>query len=601
MKKYSYLIVIVLIFGLVLTGCSLLSNIGQAPATDQSGITYLTKGGPTVDDAEPFPLFAGQDMFVGNVLVWNDDTQLCVKYQLSPEAIAKGWLIYETHVDAATTLGGIPQKNGNPPPGKLRYGDDELPGEEEAGPYCIPFEDIIGFTEGLDLCDAVIVIAAHAVIEKTECEIVVEAGSDFCVSDTDTMVVAGNVGGAVYPKNAVLAHKPGDAGSPYPPVWDTNLTRAFDVAAEWIWESYYVVNPVLGDVVTFEMEFEVPGIPAGGTLYVAADNGFAVYLNDVPLGYYNLSGYPPLADLKQSNVNTTDWWNVQQYDLAANLQQGTNTLKIVGVNEYMNPDDGGQVVGTQLVNPGGVIFEFSVAWDEFEECTTYEETAWGGLEEFPGKNWATYFEYTVTCPSRVCIDFSKLSSLNPGDSIEGAGTVYDYLNIDAVGGEAVLLLANTTPGLYGAPNGGGSAVNGCMSDTGGFGDTSKIHEYVFTFSDGKSVSEFSLRMLDFGDLNPDHATYHLVTMTAFSDVAGTVEVDTDVLEYNSDNKTNPTTSSEYGNLYLTGDACTATTGQPGNWTWEVSGNGIVRIELEINEGRDPNIAFDNLCFTIEQH
>ena len=43
MKKYYFLIIVDLIFALVLTGCSLLSNIGQAPATDQSGITYLTK------------------------------------------------------------------------------------------------------------------------------------------------------------------------------------------------------------------------------------------------------------------------------------------------------------------------------------------------------------------------------------------------------------------------------------------------------------------------------------------------------------------------------------------------------------------------------
>ena len=44
MKKYYFLIIVALIFALVLTGCSLLSNIGQAPVTDQSGITYLTKG-----------------------------------------------------------------------------------------------------------------------------------------------------------------------------------------------------------------------------------------------------------------------------------------------------------------------------------------------------------------------------------------------------------------------------------------------------------------------------------------------------------------------------------------------------------------------------
>ena len=46
MKKLSYLIVLVLILGLALTGCTLLSNVGQVPTSEQSGITYLTKNGP---------------------------------------------------------------------------------------------------------------------------------------------------------------------------------------------------------------------------------------------------------------------------------------------------------------------------------------------------------------------------------------------------------------------------------------------------------------------------------------------------------------------------------------------------------------------------
>ena len=50
MKKSYYLIVLALILGLVLTGCSLLSNISQVPATDQSGITYLTKAMLSPDD-----------------------------------------------------------------------------------------------------------------------------------------------------------------------------------------------------------------------------------------------------------------------------------------------------------------------------------------------------------------------------------------------------------------------------------------------------------------------------------------------------------------------------------------------------------------------
>ena len=49
MKKYYFLIIVTLILGLVLTGCSLLSNISQVPSTDQSGITYLTKALPQTD------------------------------------------------------------------------------------------------------------------------------------------------------------------------------------------------------------------------------------------------------------------------------------------------------------------------------------------------------------------------------------------------------------------------------------------------------------------------------------------------------------------------------------------------------------------------
>ena len=48
MKKYYFLIIVALILSLVLTGCSLLSNISQVPATEQNGITYLTKSFPNL-------------------------------------------------------------------------------------------------------------------------------------------------------------------------------------------------------------------------------------------------------------------------------------------------------------------------------------------------------------------------------------------------------------------------------------------------------------------------------------------------------------------------------------------------------------------------
>ena len=58
MKKLIYLIVLTLILGLVLTGC-LLSNVGQVPTTEQSGIVYLTKALPLKDDLVGLWHFSG--------------------------------------------------------------------------------------------------------------------------------------------------------------------------------------------------------------------------------------------------------------------------------------------------------------------------------------------------------------------------------------------------------------------------------------------------------------------------------------------------------------------------------------------------------------
>ena len=413
MKKYYLLIIVALILGLVLTGCSLLSNIGQAPATEQSGITYLTKGGPTVDDADSFPLYAGQDWLVGEVLVWDDGTQLCVKYVLDPGIFAEGWGITETHLAVGHVVGDIPQtKKGNPIPGQFLYGDDELEGED-SWEICIPFDELSKEEPG-DLAPIVggetLVIAAHAVIEKEEC-IPGDSGTDTYVSDATTMVTEGNVVSAVYPYVAV----PTDAGPYYGVNTWINQTNSniWAPGALWIWESNPVVKPILGDIVWFEKTFNVTGTPTAGELKIAVDNGYAVWLNGKFVGSDNLLQFvgaddvydtATLGDLKQAYVDTTTWQEVGMFDLTPYLQTGTNTLKILGVNEYMNPDDGGQPVGTDLLNPGGMAFQFTVDWEVPEVCTTTDdETAWGaadgqGNEQFDGANWATYFEYIVQPP-----------------------------------------------------------------------------------------------------------------------------------------------------------------------------------------------------------
>ena len=60
MKKYYFLIIATLILGLVLTGCSVLSDISQVPATDQSEVSSLTKDDSNFDvECPAAPAVAG--------------------------------------------------------------------------------------------------------------------------------------------------------------------------------------------------------------------------------------------------------------------------------------------------------------------------------------------------------------------------------------------------------------------------------------------------------------------------------------------------------------------------------------------------------------
>jgi hypothetical protein len=86
-------------------------------------------------------------------------------------------------------------------------------------------------------------------------------------------------------------------------------------------------------------------------------------------------------------------------------------------------------------------------------------------------------------------------------------------------------------------------------------------------------------------------------MTAY-DVNGAV-VSKQELSYTTLAQELPRSSNLYGDLWLTGDAATSVAGQPGNWTWRVSGNGIVRVVLEFGVGYDPNVAFDALTYGID--
>jgi hypothetical protein len=95
-------------------------------------------------------LYAGQNTWIGEVFVWNDDTDLHVTYYTDG-----GWGLVETHLAVATSLDGIPHNNrGNPKIGKFPY-------KGSAGEF---------YTIDLDWADGTtLYIAFHAVATNWPC------------------------------------------------------------------------------------------------------------------------------------------------------------------------------------------------------------------------------------------------------------------------------------------------------------------------------------------------------------------------------------------------------------------------------------------------
>lgn len=110
----------------------------------------------TADHPLRAKLMAGQSIYAGLVEVWNDGGDLHVRY-VSKWGL--GYCLNETHLHVATSLAGIPQKNGNPIPGKFDYKDDDL-GCVHDIEYVIPLD---GWEAGTEL-----VIAAHAVVGRVD-------------------------------------------------------------------------------------------------------------------------------------------------------------------------------------------------------------------------------------------------------------------------------------------------------------------------------------------------------------------------------------------------------------------------------------------------
>lgn len=166
-------ILFIVLFAVALTSCMdedivSVKDIDESEATISSTSSALDAKKPAKKVVD---LLAGQHKKVGTVSVeTKNNEKICVTYKLSPEAVDKGWSLYETHLAIEVFISRLPtNRPGNPIPGQFAYGDDKLEGVESWS-YCVPVDDVRSLRCPIENDDKYdrnkVHIAAHSVVKK---------------------------------------------------------------------------------------------------------------------------------------------------------------------------------------------------------------------------------------------------------------------------------------------------------------------------------------------------------------------------------------------------------------------------------------------------
>jgi hypothetical protein len=306
-------------------------------------------------------------MDVGDVIVRNCESTVCVEYVLDDEAIAEGWVITETHVEVASALGGIPQtKKGNPIPGQFEDVQYHMPGVTSYS-YCANFADM-DLAPGDD-----VYIAAHAVVTRPSdgCWSTVWQIGD--VEEVDT--ASGLLNNYADEFNWEYPAGPQTAG-PSLAVSQPAYADPFIVGSSETTDFPYNSNADRGYATDFDVEW-MGALPWGGRLTVSWSPGISaaeqktVMVAGDGLGSetFNAVGTP----------RPGEGWFLDKYALVENsMSVGSLPYDTHTIN-FTHPTG------------DGTFWD----WVRLEQPCVESETAWGDGIGFPGKNWATYIVYTL--------------------------------------------------------------------------------------------------------------------------------------------------------------------------------------------------------------
>lgn len=322
---------------------------------------------------DPFvtDLIAGQHTDVGDVLVWNDEENLYVKYLISEV----GLCLDETHLHVATSLADIPQtKKGNPIPGQFAYQNDHIPCVDEYT-YSIP----LNWEPGTSLF-----LAAHAVVRS------LEGLEDF--ESVLPEIVTVNLYDLPYPRpsytQVVVSGGTILDGTYNGWCVDVEQWLATSPYQAQVYSSYETLPSAVIDAIEHTENLDlVNWIINQNYVGKTSPGGFGEYTSeDVQCAIWRLLDDPPLV-APDGTLRCESQSDRVDEILDAAYANGEGFVP--GCNDYL-----------------GVLLAPTFSWcsDYCKQiiliqvpvtCGTIDETAWASGTNFPGKNWATYFNYTV--------------------------------------------------------------------------------------------------------------------------------------------------------------------------------------------------------------
>lgn len=313
----------------------------------------------TSANAGTYPLYAGQDMLVGQVNVRNTEDTLFVQFHIT-EA---GWCLQEAHVELfmdTDTFSDVPQKNGNPIPGKFEINKEYAlyPCVKDSPEYSFPLPE-----------GEIINIAAHAAIVRP-----VEGCYEQVWQIGDVEVVNPEMGWLEnyadefnweYPAGPITVGPSLTASQPA-------FADPFIVGVTPTSEFPYNSNTAKNYATDFDVQW-TGALPFGGKLTVSWSPGQSAAEKKI------ITASTATTVTATGSPQPGQGWFMNKYPLVEDIVP-------VDPAEYDT-----QTIRFQHTQGDGTFWD----WVRLEKPCIQEESAWAGTNMFPGKNWATYFTYAI--------------------------------------------------------------------------------------------------------------------------------------------------------------------------------------------------------------